>query len=183
MKNSERGLKSRCSPDSDELLRLKQQAKECVKNILFVCTGNICRSPVAEYLLRQELEKQKNDSIRVFSAGTMDMGQQPAPREMVELAESFRVDMKNHRSKTLTKSMVEEADLIFAMEIFHKNKICELFPDYKHKVFMLSLFDSRFNGVNINDPLGRDYYNYRYCFDRIYSLVQKLILVISRKVS
>ncbi|MFQ5716365.1 MAG: hypothetical protein ACE5GQ_04625 [Nitrospinales bacterium] len=170
--------KSSDCANSDELLKLKQRIKAGVGNVLFVCTGNICRSPAAEYVLRAKLETQKINNMMAFSAGLVDMGRQPPPREMVEIAADFSVNMENHRSKTITHKAVGDADLIFTMEAFHRNKIHALFPDHQQKVFMLSLFDSKFNGININDPLGMSFYHYRYCFDRIDSLVQKLIPVL-----
>lgn len=164
--------------NSDELLRLKQRIESGVGNILFVCTGNICRSPVAEYILRVKLEKRKINNVMAFSAGLLDMRRQPPPREMVKIAMDFGVNMENHRSKTITREAIENASLVFTMEEFHRNKVHELLPNHRQKVFVLSLFDSKFNGMNINDPLGMSFYHYRYCFDRIDRLVQKLIHVL-----
>jgi len=159
---------------SDKLLPLTLQVKKGVKNVLFVCTGNICRSPTAEYLLRYELDKQKIHNIEVASAGLMASNQQAAVKEMVQVGKEFGINLDVHRSQALTKRIVEEASLIFVMERVHQESIADTFPNHQAKVFLLSLFDSDSNGIDINDPLGMTIYNFRYCFNRIYQIVLQL---------
>ncbi|MFQ5444128.1 MAG: hypothetical protein ACE5EK_05875, partial [Nitrospinales bacterium] len=85
------------------------------------------------------------------------------------------VSLKDHIPAVLTNIMMEDASLVFVMEDYQKEEVSEKFPEHKEKVFLLSLFDHESNGVNINDPLGTTDYQYRYCFNRIYQLVQELI--------
>jgi len=84
-----------------------------VKNVLFVCTGNICRSPIAEGMFRQMIGNRKD--IEVASAGVHAVRGQPPSLYAVEVCESAGVDISGLRSQPLTTPLVERATHIFAM--------------------------------------------------------------------
>ena len=79
--------------------------------ILFVCTGNICRSPIAEGLLREILEAAGSE-LEVASAGTYGADAEPASGHAIRVLADRGVDIGSHRSRPLTSDLVEEADLV-----------------------------------------------------------------------
>ena len=145
-------------------------------NILFVCTGNICRSPVAEYLLQDELNRLHISNIAVRSAGLLDLGGQPADSEMIAIGKEHSVDLTAHRSRQVSLEMIADADIVFVMETRQKEDLTKLMPKYGDKILLFSVFDYNNYGLNIDDPLGQNRQIYSSCFSRIYKLTQKLAL-------
>lgn len=92
-------------------------------NILFVCTGNTCRSPLAEGIARAELARRGWSSVQVASAGLAARTGDPASREAVVVAERHGVDLAGHRSRPLTAELAEWADLILGMSPGHLDGI------------------------------------------------------------
>jgi glycine hydroxymethyltransferase len=131
-----------------------------VKSVLFVCTGNICRSPIAEGLFRRLLGNRKD--IEVASAGVHAVRGQPPSLYAVEVCEQDGVDIRNLRSQPLTAGLVEQATHIFAMTGAHLETIHMLFPHGADKTFLLREFEEPGATVwrDVPDPigLGRDVY-------------------------
>jgi glycine hydroxymethyltransferase len=131
-----------------------------VKNVLFVCTGNICRSPIAEGLFRQLIGNRKD--IDVASAGVHAVRGQPPSLYAVEVCETGGVDISGLRSQPLTTSLVERATHIFAMTGAHLETIQLLFPQGANKSYLLREFEEPGTTVwrDVPDPigLGRDVY-------------------------
>jgi len=131
-----------------------------VKSVLFVCTGNICRSPIAEGLFRRLLGNRKD--IEVASAGVHAVRGQPPSLYAVEVCEEDGVDIRNLRSQPLTAALVHQATHIFAMTGAHVETIHMLFPHGAEKTFLLREFEEPGATVwrDVPDPigLGRDVY-------------------------
>jgi glycine hydroxymethyltransferase len=131
-----------------------------VKSVLFVCTGNICRSPIAEGLFRRLLGNRKD--IEVASAGVHAVRGQPPSLYAVEVCEQDGVDIRNLRSQPLTAALVDQATHIFAMTGAHVETIHMLFPHGAEKTFLLREFEEPGATVwrDVPDPigLGRDVY-------------------------
>jgi len=131
-----------------------------VKSVLFVCTGNICRSPIAEGLFRQLVGNRKD--IEVSSAGVHAVRGQPPSLYAVQVCETSGVDISNLRSQPLTTSLVERATHIFAMTGAHLETIQLLFPQGADKSYLLREFEEPGTTVwrDVPDPigLGRDVY-------------------------
>ena len=108
-----------------------------MKNILFVCTGNSCRSVMAEGFLRRMAEEAKLE-LEVSSAGVGAIDGYPATEETVKTMKEYGIEMGVHRSRRLTREMAKEADLIFVMETFHKNAVLKQWPDMASKTFLLA---------------------------------------------
>src|SRR5512147_1266331 len=107
--------------------------------ILFVCTGNQYRSPIAAEAFRNELMLDGRDAEWiVHSAGTWTAPGQCPPEEAMELARSHGLTIDGHRTRALTASLLAESDLILVMEEGHKESIKAEFPFARQKVHLLS---------------------------------------------
>src|SRR5438477_1485960 len=131
-----------------------------VKSVLFVCTGNICRSPMAEGFFRRLLGNRKD--IEVASAGVHAVCGQPPSMHAVQVCEQEGIDIRGVRSQPLTAALVDRATHIFAMTGAHLETIHMLFPHGAEKAFLLREFEEPGMTVwrDVPDPIGcnRDVY-------------------------
>src|SRR5438128_2837292 len=138
-----------------------------MKTILFVCTGNVCRSPMAEGILRQAL--QGRSDYRVLSAGLGAIEGQPPSPYAVQAVRELGIDISSQRSRALTPDMVQQADYIFGMTHSHIDTVNLLYPQAAEKTFLLREFDETldFFEKDISDPIGGSYEVYLNCRDQI----------------
>ncbi len=125
-----------------------------MKNVLFVCTGNICRSPIAEGLFRRLIGNRKD--IEVASAGVHAVRGQPPSLYAVEVCAEEGTDISDLRSEPLTPTLVNRATHIFAMTGSHLETIQTLFPHTAEKTFLLREFEEPGSTVwrDVPDPIG-----------------------------
>jgi glycine hydroxymethyltransferase len=130
------------------------RAVRIVKSVLFVCTGNICRSPIAEGLFRRMLGNRKD--IEVVSAGVHAVRGQPPSLYAVQVCEEEGTDISGQRSQPLTSSLVDGATHIFAMTGAHVETIQTLFPQSADKTFLFREFEEPGTTVwrDVPDPIG-----------------------------
>lgn len=121
-----------------------------LKTILFVCIGNICRSPMAEILFQEEA-KNKDHSIHVSSAGLNAMQDKPAHPVAQSLMTKKGLDLSSHQGRQITKQIVNESDLILVMTRNQKNELESKFPQAKGKVYRLGHHE----GFDVVDPYKR----------------------------
>lgn len=134
--------------------------------ILFVCTGNLCRSPMAAALLRQRLAAEGlADSYRILSAGVWAMNGRPASENARAVMAERGLDISDHVARTLTTEDVAEADLILVMAQEHEQLIHHTWPQYRWKVHRLSEMAGK--RQDIADPYGGPIEEYRACADTI----------------
>ena len=117
-----------------------------IRNILVVCVGNICRSPMAEALLKSALRGQ--DGITVESAGLGALVGHAADNYALELMEEAGVDISAHRARQIHPDMVSAADLVLVMEAGHKRAIDDADPTARGKVHRLGEWQDK----DIDDP-------------------------------
>ena len=148
------------------------------KRILFVCTGNSCRSVMAERLLRHILQRAGVDTVAVESAGAFAMDGMGPTAETLRVLQDAGIDGRDHRSRRLTTEMIQAADLIFAMEQLHADEIVRWMPHAQSKVHLLNthgLFPEQVEGSpNIADPIGKPLEVYEVCFSQISEAVERV---------
>src|SRR6266566_4110759 len=139
------------------------RAARIVKNVLFVCTGNICRSPIAEGLFRRLLGNRRD--IEVASAGVHAVRGQPPSLYAVQVCEEEGVDISGFRSQPLTAMLIDRATHIFAMTGAHLETIQMLFPHGGEKSFLLREFEEPGTTVwrDVPDPIGLGREVYEVC--------------------
>jgi protein-tyrosine-phosphatase len=131
-----------------------------VKRVLFVCTGNICRSPLAEALLRRALAERSVAEVTVESAGTGAWDGAPASEGAYLVALERGLDLSSHRARLLTREIVEDMDLIFTMARHHRARVHELGGE--GRVFVLGEYAGRTGDeAEVGDPFGGDLEVYR----------------------
>jgi protein-tyrosine-phosphatase len=134
-----------------------------VKRILFVCSGNTCRSPLAEAIAKTVLPGRLGFDVRVASAGTSALDGAPASLHSLEVAAEHGLDLSGHRSRALNHDLVRNADLIVTMGVRHRDTVGGIDPDSLESTFLLTNFSARHDG-DIPDPIGgsRDAYEQTY---------------------
>jgi protein-tyrosine phosphatase len=105
--------------------------------ILLVCTGNICRSPMAEGLLRRELEQRQIEGVHVESSGVSGWEGSPPTPEAVEAIAEYGLDISRHQGRRLTRDLAERADLLVAMSSEHRDAVARLVPRMENRAFTI----------------------------------------------
>lgn len=152
-----------------------------IMKIIFICTGNIVRSYMAERVLKKKLIEKNRSDIDVSSASIFDMNGEAGDSKAAKILEEMGFDSHGHKSRLLMHGMVDEADMIVVMEQYHKDTIVGTYPDTKDKVFFLKSFsrgcDQLVNNdaEEIKDPHNLSSYHYRLCFAEIYLAVEGLL--------
>ena len=149
-------------------------------SVLFVCTANICRSPMAMALFRSKVEQQPGE-WRVESAGNWALEGEPAAYKSRLVLAERGLDVSEHRARSVNKELLGSFNLILTMEKGHKEAIQVEFPDVADRLYMLSeMIDQKYD---IHDPIGGSIDDFRETlitldqiltdgFDRIVHLAQ-----------
>lgn len=145
-------------------------------NILFVCTANISRSFLAEQLFSHEVSRLNLDYVSCTSAGISALTGYPPDPRMLDFLNKQGKTIKEHRSKPITKELIDSAEMILVMERYHLQEILERWPEAAEKTRLLGEF-LRDDGISddISDPYGRSPKHYRLAQDQISLAVQNLI--------
>jgi RpiB/LacA/LacB family sugar-phosphate isomerase len=151
-----------------------------MKKILFVCTGNVCRSPMAEGMLRHMLRGR--DDIQIASAGLGAMDGVRVTDFAAEVVAELSVDISSHVSQSLNSDLVQQADFIFVMTRQHQDALQVLFPSASEKTFLVREFEgSRAEeSKDIADPIGQSVEVYKRTRDQIRDALPSLIVFIDQ---
>ena len=125
-----------------------------MKTILFVCTGNTCRSPMAAGLLKHLLEQSHIEDIQVASAGLAVFFEEGAHQNAIATMEDLNIDISQHRARQADEDLLLDADLILTMTQSHRDQILAVLPQLKDRVFTLLEFaqEGEEGNLDIRDP-------------------------------
>jgi RpiB/LacA/LacB family sugar-phosphate isomerase len=151
-----------------------------MRNVLFVCTGNVCRSPMAQGLFADLIRGRRD--IEVTSAGIGAIGGQPPSPYAVEVMAEIGIDIRHIRSKPLMVDLVRKADFIFVMTYGHLDSMLLLFPSAAEKTFLLREFETDLPVMEreVSDPIGQARDVYSDCRDQIREALPRLLDLVLR---
>ncbi len=152
------------------------------KKILFVCTGNSCRSVMGEGLLRHLLAQRGRNDVQVISAGVAALPGMPPTEETIQVMQELGVDVSGHLSQPLSLDLIDHADGVFCMEELHKRIVLDLRPEANGKVFLLKTFENpvQSSETGIPDPIGRPKEVYQLCRASIEDGVKRVLAWMER---
>jgi protein-tyrosine-phosphatase len=145
-----------------------------ILSVLFVCTGNTCRSPMAVGALLHELGADR-DRVAVSSAGTAAWEGQPATDPAIEVARRDGIDLRSHRSLRITSVLLERSDLVLVMERGHLGAVQALGSDPRRTHVLSEWPEPGEPGLVISDPFGGSAEAYEECWRRIRRHISRLV--------
>ncbi|HRR33492.1 MAG TPA: low molecular weight protein arginine phosphatase [Kiritimatiellia bacterium] len=147
--------------------------------ILFVCTGNTCRSPMAESLFRMMLPQ--GTMWRAASAGLAARPGLPASPEAIQVLAEAGAELRQHGSRPVTHDLIRDAYAVIAMTPSQADQLAWRFPPVQDRLFLLRAFDPDVpQPAAIDDPFGGTLDDYRRCRDIIREAVRGLIIYLNK---
>ena len=135
-------------------------------DVLFVCTANICRSPMAAGLFKKMLKEiDPQGEWRVESAGTWGLDGEPAAAGSLAVMENKGIDISDHRARSVTQDLLQAFDLILTMESGQKESMRMEFSEFSDKIFLLSEMVNQ--KQDVDDPYGGVFSEYKHAADEI----------------
>jgi protein-tyrosine-phosphatase len=147
-------------------------------NILFICTANICRSVIAEGILKKLLANSPGyQTAFVASAGIDALENFTPDQNTLEVCTKRKIFIGSHKARQLTIVMLKNADIVLCMENVHKQRILSAFPKYSKHVFLLKeyLHKDSLDDTEIKDPTGKSKQKYEKCFKEIEKELKRIL--------
>lgn len=148
-----------------------------MKRILFVCSGNTCRSPMAQALFARILGDQKPEQVEEYevgSAGIFAAEGMPAAREAVKAMAKYDIDLSEHKSRQLDPTMMQNADLILTMTRVHRDCLLDMFPNIQAQICLLGDFAGLMD-EEVCDPYGKGEPVYHQCADQLMKILKNIV--------
>lgn len=145
--------------------------------ILFVCTANICRTPMAEYYLNSLIAKEDlQEMIAVESAGTWAVEGAPAAENSQRVCAERDLNLSRHRSRPIDLHLMKQTDLVLCMALEHKYDLIQIFPHLRDRIFTLKEYGNKNpqNSISIVDPYGGSIEQYRETCELIFREIQRI---------
>jgi len=147
---------------------------DTARSFVFVCFGNIMRSPMCEELMNRAV-RGCSVSINVTSAGLNAVPGRPAHPWAIAAARDFGISLENHRARLLTSEMIDQADAIFAMDNQNRVQLLSRWARARNKVFMLTAYAKKeYRAVEIRDPYYLPQEETRHCYQLLNDCIQNL---------
>jgi protein-tyrosine-phosphatase len=153
--------------------------------VLFLCTGNTCRSPLAEGILKKMLKEKNLSPLEVQSAGIQTLDGMPSSLFAGEVAKNWGIDLVSHRSQKLTEELLEKTDLVLALAPEHYHYVKSNFRKHLPKVYLLKSFPQKKSlekELGVPDPIGGTIQEYNEVLleieeeiKRIFPYIQKMV--------
>ena len=156
----------------------KTNGNKCgMYKVLFVCTGNTCRSPMAEAFFNL-IAQERGLPMRAVSAG-LSVSADKVSKYAIKAAAEYGVDLSPHRPRPVMDELINEVDLILTMTEHHKVRICERFPSAQSKTETLLSFVGEQG--DIDDPFGGSLEEYRECARRLWEAANRVVAHLARE--
>lgn len=158
-----------------------------VRSLLFVCHGNICRSPFAAKLAEHRLREAGGLALRCSSAGIYASPGTSPPPSAIEAAARFGVNLQSSRSILLTGPLVSSHDVVFVMEPAHLEVLKRRFPNQERRFFLLPHFADQpshqhaYERHHLIDPFGQDLDTFMTCYERIDAAIRAVIVELTSR--
>ena len=144
-------------------------------SVLFLCLGNICRSPMAERYLERRLTERGWDSIDVRSAGLGEIEGRTSPNTAIEAASTHAIDLSDHVSTLASSASIEESDIVFVMDYNNYHSVKTRFPNATDDVFFLGPLSGQGGDIVIPDPYGSGSERFTETYDVIADAIDTLV--------
>lgn len=144
--------------------------------IMFICTGNICRSAMAHWLMEKKIKENNIKDVEIYSCGIFAEDGDRSTYNAIEAMEEYDVNLKNHRATNIRNSKIREMDLILCATKSHKYSVLQMYPELKGKVYTMKEYvQPDIEDIDIKDPWGYDIEIYRFCAAEIDRCLNEII--------
>lgn len=143
--------------------------------VMFICTGNICRSAMAHKMLEKKA-KEENKDIEVYSCGVFAEDGDVPTYEGIDVMREYGIDLSKHRATNIRNSNIKDMDVILCATNSHKNNVISMYPELKEKVYTMKEYagyDKK--DIDIKDPWGYGIATYRMCAAEIEDCINKYV--------
>ena len=150
--------------------------------IMFICTGNICRSAMAHAMF-EKMVKEQNKNVQVYSCGIYAQNGDIPTYEAIETMNEYGINLRNHRATNIRRSRIKEMDIILCATESHKQSVLHMYPKLKEKVFTMKEYaklDNNGQDMDIKDPWGYDMNVYQNCAREIEECNEKIIYLLRK---
>lgn len=143
--------------------------------IMFICTGNICRSAMAHRMLEKRA-KEENKDIEVYSCGVFAENGDIPTEEAIQTMKEYGIDLSKHRATNIRNSNIRDMDIILCATSSHKNNVIAMYPELKEKVYTMKEYAGYPKGdIDIKDPWGYGIEVYKKCAKELEDCINRIL--------